>query len=183
MGCAIAHVALRAGYRVILEDVSPSALENGVAWITRALDDDVSGGRLDAPERSKALLRLATAHSAKEACREADLVIETVADEEEVKLELFTIFDKFGKPGAIFASTTEAFSISELADITVCPERCVGMRFFGATSRHERMELVRGRQTSDESACVCGEVAQRLGMEVTVTKEERSISVSGGSSV
>src|ERR1700758_1389530 len=145
LGCAISQFALRAGYRVILEDISPAALENGIALITCALDDDVSRGTWDAAGRDEALLRLTTAPSTEDACREADLVIETVADEEELKLELFTIFDKFARPGAIFASTTKTFSITDLADITVCAERCIGMRFFGdASPRLERTELVRG---------------------------------------
>jgi 3-hydroxyacyl-CoA dehydrogenase len=72
--------------------------------------------------------KLVTAHSVEQAVREADLIIEAVADELEMKLELFTIFDKFAKPAAIFASTTDSIRISDLADMTFCPECCIGMR-------------------------------------------------------
>ena len=178
-GCGIAHLGVRAGYRLILEDIVPSSLEQGMAWVARALDDDVSQGRLDAAGCDNALLRLTTAHSAENACREADLVIETVADEEELKLELFTIFDKFAKPGAIFASTTKTLSITALAAITVCPERCIGTRFSGGVAPWEAVEIVRGRETSEETVRACREVARRCGMRANVTYEQESASASG----
>ena len=80
---------------------------------------------------------------------EAELIIETVSDEMEMKIELFTIFDKFAKPGAIFASTTTSLRITDLAAVTFRPERCIGMRFFTDFAQHTgRLELVKGRETS-----------------------------------
>jgi len=173
MGRGIAYAALVAGYRTVLEDVSLSALQQGNAWISQTLGDDVAHGKIPVAVRDAALANLTASISAEDASREADLIIEAVADEEEMKLELFTIFDKFAKPGAILASTTISLSITELAEITFCQERCVGMHFFADTSGAQRIELVRGRATSEETIAACYEVGKRMGREVSVRTEEQ----------
>jgi 3-hydroxybutyryl-CoA dehydrogenase len=173
LGRGIAYAALLAGYRTVLEDVSLSALQQGNAWIVQTLADDVAHGKIAAADRDAALANLTASISAEDASREADLIIEAVADEEEMKLELFTIFDKFAKPGAILASTTTSLSITELAEITFCQERCIGMRFFADTRGTQRLELVRGRATSEETIVACYEVGRRMGREVSVRTEEQ----------
>lgn len=180
LGRRIAHAAAVGGFRTILEDISPSALEQGIAWIVQALGDEVSRGIVGAVARDAALTNLSTANSAEDASRDADLIIETVSDEMEMKIELFTIFDKFAKPGAIFASTTASLSIAELAAVTFCPERCIGMRFFTDTQHAERLELVKGRETSEETLAACREVGRRMGREVSVLSEEQVMSASAG---
>jgi 3-hydroxybutyryl-CoA dehydrogenase len=173
LGREIAYDALLAGYRTVLEDVSLPALQQEIAWIVQALGDDVAHGKIPATVRNAALANLTASISAEDASREADLIIETVADEEEMKLELFTIFDKFAKPGAILASTTRTLSITELAEMTFCQERCIGMLFFSDTSGAQRLELVRGRATSEETVAACCDVGRRMGREVSVRIEEQ----------
>jgi 3-hydroxybutyryl-CoA dehydrogenase len=178
LGRRIAYAAVLAGYHTILEDVSPSAPEQGIAWIAQSLDDEVSCGKIGAAVRDAALANLSAAHSAEDASREADLIIETVSDEMEMKIELFTIFDKFAKPGAIFASTTTSLSIADLAGVTFCPERCIGMRFSTDAQKTERLELVKGPKTSEETIEACREVGRRQGKEISVRSEEQILSAS-----
>lgn len=180
LGCRIAHGALIAGYRAILEDISPSALEQGIARIAQALADDLARGKISAAVRDAALANLSTAHSAEDASREADLIIETVSDEMEMKIELFTIFDKFAKPGVIFASTTASLSITDLAAITFCPEHCIGMRFTFDPRSASRLELVTGLKTSAETVAACREVGRCMGREVSVLSDEQVASASAG---
>lgn len=180
LGCRIAHGALIAGYRAILEDISPSALEEGIARIAQALADDLARGKISAAVRDAALANLSTAHSAEDASREADLIIETVSDEMEMKIELFTIFDKFAKPGVIFASTTASLSITDLAAITFCPEHCIGMRFTFDPRSASRLELVTGLKTSAETVAACREVGRCMGREVSVLSDEQVASASAG---
>jgi 3-hydroxyacyl-CoA dehydrogenase len=179
-GRRITYSSVLAGYRTILEDISPSTLEQGIGWIAEALGDAVSRGKISAATRDVALVNINTANSAEDASRDADLIIETVSDEMEMKIELFTIFDKFAKPGAIFASSTTSLSITELAAVTFCPERCIGMRFIGDAQLVERLELVKGRETSEETIAACGEVGRRMGMQVSVLGEEQVLSASNG---
>ena len=180
LGRRIACASALAGYRTILEDISPSTLEQSIAWIAQSLGDGVSRGKTSATARIAALANLVTASSAEDASRDADLIIETVSDEMEIKIELFTIFDKFAKPGAIFASTTTSLSITDLAGITFCPERCIGMRFIAGAQNAERLELVKGSETSDVIIAACREVGRRMGREVSVLSQDQVLSTGKG---
>jgi|HubBroStandDraft_1064217.scaffolds.fasta_scaffold22848_3 3-hydroxybutyryl-CoA dehydrogenase len=178
LGCTLAHASLLAGYRTILEDISPSALEQGIAGIAQAFGDDHGRGKIDLAVRGTALANLTTANSAEDASREADLIIETVSDEMEMKIELFTIFDKFAKPGAILASTTASLSITDLAAVTFCPERCIGMRLIANGQIAAHLELVKGRETSEETILACREVGRRMRREVSVLSDKEIVPAS-----
>ncbi|HXM97272.1 MAG TPA: 3-hydroxyacyl-CoA dehydrogenase NAD-binding domain-containing protein [Candidatus Dormibacteraeota bacterium] len=158
VGREIALAALCGGYRTILEDVSPEVLENARQWIEQCLQP---GLQPNFPEMEQ----FSTASNVNDGIREADLIIDAVADELEMKLELFTIFDKFAKPGAIFASATSAESIGDFSDVTLYRERCVGLRFL-RDSGTQQMKIVRTSLTSDETVQACEEVARRMGLEI-----------------
>ena len=176
LGREIALAALLGGYRVVLEDVSREMLEKGIAHISQSLGERVDRHGLSPQEKESILARFSTANRADEVCRVADMLIETVPDEMEVKLEIFTIFDKFAKPGAILASGT-SLSITEIASITFRTEDCIGMRFANPASRITRVVLVRGADTSDATIAACTEVARRMGLEVAITCESAQPSV------
>jgi 3-hydroxyacyl-CoA dehydrogenase len=159
-GREIACAALLAGYRTILEDVSESRLAQAVAWISNAAN-------LDAEARS----RLVVSRAIEEAVRDADLIIEAVAEEMEMKIEMFTIFDKFSKPGAILASTSSSLAIAELAAATFCPERCIGMRFVANVGSAGEIELVGTPETSEETIARCREFGRRMGGEISVVRD------------
>jgi 3-hydroxybutyryl-CoA dehydrogenase len=171
MGRGIAYAAAFGGYKTVLEDISPAMLKQATTWITKAFDEGVSRGKVDASVRDTALKNLSTASKVEDAIREADLIIEAVPEEMEMKIELFTIFDKFGKPGAIFASNTSSLSISDMSDVVVHRERCIGLHFFNPVPKMKLIEIVRTPQTSDETVSVCREVGSRMGKEVVVVRE------------
>ncbi len=157
LGREIAALALLAGYRTILEDVSDSRLEHAAAALSRLGGEDCS--------------HLITANTVEDAVRDADLIVEAVAEEMEMKIELFTIFDKFAKPGAILASSSPSLSIADMASVTFCAERCIGMRFPAPTDGKNILELVRAPETSEETVAACSEVARRMGKETAVLNE------------
>ena len=171
MGRGIAYAAVLGGYRTVLEDVSPTMLEEGVAYIRETLEEGVARGKVTPEQRERSLANLSTAHSVEDTCRLADLLIEAVPEEMELKLEIFTIFDKFGLPGAIFASNTSSLSITEMAAITFRAENCVGMHFFNPVPKMKLVEVVRGLETSDETVAACAELGRRMGKEVVVVRE------------
>jgi 3-hydroxybutyryl-CoA dehydrogenase len=171
MGRGIAYASALGGYRTILEDISQSKIQQAVAWIQRAFDEGVSRGKVEAAIRGAALKQLTTANKVEDAIREADLIIEAVPEEMEMKMELFTIFDKFAKANAIFASNTSSLSITEMSDVTVYRERCIGMHFFNPVPKMKLIELVKTQLTSDETVATCREVGRRMGKEVVVVKD------------
>jgi len=171
MGRGIAYAAALGGYRTILEDVMPETLAKGMAWIKQSLDEGVSRGKVEAPARDAALALIETSSSVENVCREADFLIEAVPEEMELKLELFTLFDKFAKPKAVLASNTSSLSVAEMAEMTYRPELCVGMHFFNPVPKMRLIEIVKAPKTSDEAIAICREVGAKMGKEVVIVKE------------
>ena len=171
MGRGIAYAAALGGYRTILEDVMPENLANGRAWIKRALEEGVSRGKVLPEGAAAAFARIETVSTVEAACREADFLIEAVPEEMELKLELYTLFDKFARPYAVLASNTSSLSIGEMAEMTYRPELCVGMHFFNPVPKMRLIEVVRAPKTSDATISRCREVGARMGKEVVVVKE------------
>ncbi len=171
MGRGIAYAAALGGYRTILEDNAATALEQGLAYIREALEEGGARGKVTPQQKESALAGLGTARSVADACREADLVIEAVPEEMELKIEIFTLLDKFAKPGSIFASNTSSLSITEMAAVTCRPEKCVGMHFFNPVPKMKLLEVVRALETSEDTLAACREVGRRMGKEVVVVRE------------
>jgi 3-hydroxybutyryl-CoA dehydrogenase len=171
MGRGIAYASSLGGYRTILEDVMPETLANGTTWIKRALEEGVTRGKVKPEESTAALARIETVSTVEEACRESDFLIEAVPEEMELKLELYTLFDKFACPSAVLASNTSSLPIAEMAEMTYRPELCVGMHFFNPVPKMRLIEIVRAPKTSDQTITICREVGARMGKEVVVVKE------------
>jgi 3-hydroxybutyryl-CoA dehydrogenase len=160
-GQAIALLALRAGYKVLLEDFSVTTIETAEAAIQQSLAADSGSSPEGAASRPDRLANLSTSNRVEDAIRDADLIIETAADEMETKLELFTLFDRFARPNAILATTSKLHPISEIAEITACPDRCVALHFQRPPAPI-RKDLIPGARTSPETIATCQAVLAAL---------------------
>jgi 3-hydroxybutyryl-CoA dehydrogenase len=172
-GRAIAFNAAVSGYDTVLEDVSAERLAKAASWIAQNSESCDARGNLGTEGCDVAAGRFSLAHTVEAAIRGADLIIETLPDEMEMQVELFTILDKFAKPNAIFA-TTGMLSVTELAEVTFCADRCIGMRFPENVEGTKVVELTKGSDTSLETIAACAEVARRMGREVVVL-EDRAV--------
>jgi 3-hydroxybutyryl-CoA dehydrogenase len=171
MGRGIAYASALAGYHTVLEDISETRLEQASAQIRKSLDEGVSRGKVDPLSRDAAMKHFTTASKVEDAIRDAELIIEAVPEEIEMKLELFTIFDKFAKANAIFASNTSSLSITEMSDVTVYRERCIGMHFFNPVPKMKLIELIKTPLTSEETVATCREVGRRMGKDAVVVRD------------
>jgi 3-hydroxybutyryl-CoA dehydrogenase len=171
MGRRIAHAALAGGYRTILEDVLPERLAAAQEEIRRRVNEEGGDGRRSAESKERMSARLSTAASVDVACREADLVMEALPEELEMKIDVFCILEKFARPGAILATSTASFSITEIAAVTTRGGQCVGLHFVDTEPKAKVLEIVRGRETSEETVEACREVGRRMGREVVVVYE------------
>jgi 3-hydroxybutyryl-CoA dehydrogenase len=131
----IASRALRGGLNVVIDDVSDARLET----ISRNLQGSHSA--------------LTLTQSVESAIRAADFLIDALPDDLEVKLELFTLFDKFAKPNAIFI-TTGSIPIDDLAAITFCPDRCIAVTL-APNGDESTVELIPAQQTSSHTLTTC----------------------------
>lgn len=171
MGRGIAHAASLGGFRVTLQDVGSGVLESALEEIQKEMQKAVERDRLDEGEMHEGLERIAITESLEEAVEEADLVIEAVPEEMELKLEIFGRLDKLCPERAVLATNTSTMSPTEIAAATSRPERCIAMHFFNPAHKMKLVELVRGLETADETVEVARSVAERMGKE-TVEVEE-----------
>lgn len=178
LGRAMAYAVAASGFCTILEDMSGQRLEQGWAWIRQSFEEEVARGKITVRQKDAAIARFSFARSVEDASREADLVIEAAPEEMELKLEIFTLLDKFAKPGSIFASSSSSLSIGEMAAITFRPEKCVGMSFVDTVAQKNFLEIICAPQTSLETIETCSAVGRRIGKEIVVIREpvDRSIS-------
>jgi 3-hydroxybutyryl-CoA dehydrogenase len=174
IGPRIAYVAALAGYKTILQGVSPELLEEGVVFIRHTLDADVAAGIITPQQRAAATANLESSRSVEDVCRKADLLIDATQEESEVKLEIFTLFDKFAKPDAILASTSLTIPISDLAEITFRAENCVGLRFGTAVPQSKALEIIRTAETSEATVTTCVDVARSMKREAVVVQGDFS---------
>ena len=171
LGRGIAYTAALAGYCAVLEDILPGSLRSAAAEIRYQLVQAAELGAITKPEAEAAFKRVEYASTVEDAARRADLVIESVPEEMESKLEIFTLLDRVSKPATILASNTKTLSISEFASITYRAKKIIGMRFVHPVDEMQQLEIVRVQETDDETLAACTEVGRRMGKEVMVVQD------------
>jgi 3-hydroxybutyryl-CoA dehydrogenase len=156
MGAGIAQVVAASGRRVSLHDAAPGAVERGLAAIEKSLARLAEKGGADPAE---VLARIEPAAE----LVPADLLIEAVVEDAAVKEELFRRADALLPPAAILASNTSSIPITSLAAATGRPDRVIGMHFFNPVPVLKLVEVIRGLETSDETAAAIVALAGELG--------------------
>jgi 3-hydroxybutyryl-CoA dehydrogenase len=172
MGHGIAQVHAATGLEVVLYEPELARAEAGRERIAGNLARAVAKGKLDDAERDATLGRISLADD-EGAVRDADLVIEAVFEDVDVKTKLWRELDRLAPPQAIFATNTSSISIARLAE-AVDPERrtrFVGMHFFSPVPVMPLVELIRGPDTTDATEAAIRELAARLGKQVIVSAD------------
>lgn len=161
MGAGIAMCFANAGIPVWLSDASGEALERGLAGIRRQYESAVRKGRLAAEEMEKRLERIRRAEGM-EGAAQADVIVEAVYEDAEVKRAVFARIDEAAAPGALLATNTSTLDIDEIAGATKRPESVLGLHFFSPAPVMKLVEVVRGRATSGEALAAAMELARGL---------------------
>ena len=162
MGNGIAHVAARAGYRVILADVNQDALRRGLETISRNLDREVAKNKLSISDKSEVFSRIAGTPDIGR-LSESDFVIEAIIEDLEAKTQLLQLLDRMVRPDVVLASNTSSISITKMASKTQRPDRTIGMHFMNPVPVMSLVEVVRGLATSDETCQVTKRLAESFG--------------------
>jgi 3-hydroxybutyryl-CoA dehydrogenase len=149
MGSGIAQVCAMASYNVILHDIKDEFVQKGIGNIQKNLNRQVEKGRLEESEKETILSRIITSVSLENASK-ADLVIEAVVENMDVKTQLFKMLDQFAPDHTILASNTSSLPITEIAAATERPEKVIGMHFMNPVPVMKLVEIIRGLQTSDD---------------------------------
>jgi 3-hydroxybutyryl-CoA dehydrogenase len=162
MGSGIAQVFAQAGFTVRLHDAAPAAIDRARSGIEKSLGRFVEKGKLAAADRDAALGRLQPAASL-DALADADYVVEAVAEQMEIKRQIFVRLDALTRPDVILTSNTSSISITALGAVTKRPDRVLGMHFMNPVPLMALVELIRGQATSDASMNVATELCRTLG--------------------
>ncbi|MCZ4259562.1 3-hydroxybutyryl-CoA dehydrogenase [Limimaricola sp. G21655-S1] len=170
MGNGIAHVFARAGYDVVLTDISAEALQQAVALIGRNLDRQISKGTLSEAEKSEALGRISTTQTLTD-LGPCDLIIEAATEREAVKTAIFEELVPHLAPHTILTSNTSSISITRLASRTDRPEKFMGFHFMNPVPVMQLVELIRGIATDDETFRACLDVVERLGKTAATSED------------
>jgi 3-hydroxybutyryl-CoA dehydrogenase len=171
MGAGIAQVAAVAGHDVSLQDLSDGALARGRRQIEDSLARLEAKGRIDPEARAAALERISTTTDL-DGAAEAELVVEAVFEDIEVKREVFRKLDKLAPEGTVLATNTSAIPITAIAAATGRPESVVGTHFFSPVPMMALCELVRGRRTSDETLVRARAFAEACGKTTVVVQRD-----------
>lgn len=170
MGRGIAYASALGGFRTLLHDVSPDALQGALTAIGHDLDEGVRRGKVEASLASAARSRI-TLEPNFERIREADFVIEAVPEDIRIKLETFSRLDSLCRREVVLATNTSALSVTEIAAATSRPSRVVGMHFFNPVPKMKLVELVRALETDTEALGTAATVAARMGKETVTVRE------------
>lgn len=161
MGNGIAQVCATYGYQVTLIDVVPEQLDLAMASIKKSVEKLHSKGRLTDEQREAALANITTATEIGAAAG-ADLVIEAVIENHDIKKRVFAELDERTRPEVILASNTSSISITELGAATRRPDKVIGMHFMNPVPLMKLVEIIRALQSSDETAATVIALAEAL---------------------
>ncbi|WP_417687920.1 3-hydroxybutyryl-CoA dehydrogenase [Roseibium sp.] len=170
MGSGIAHVCALAGYDVALSDISMDRIESGLANINGNMARQVQKGQISEDVRSAALDRISPAEDL-DLLSDADLVIESAVENEQVKRKIFSQLCPILKPEAMLATNTSSISITRLAASTDRPERFIGIHFMNPVPIMELVELVRGIATEDETFEAAKGFVAKVGKTIAVAED------------
>jgi len=150
MGSGIAQAALQAGYEVILSDVNSEILEKAAHDIKKNFDQLVKKGKSE-QKQSDEMYRKMNISSKISDASDADLIIEAVPEDINLKRNIFKQLDTIAKPEAIIATNTSSISITEVAACSKRPEKVIGMHFFNPAAVMKLLEVTKGYLTHQET--------------------------------
>jgi 3-hydroxybutyryl-CoA dehydrogenase len=171
MGGGIAQLCAQQGLDAVITDISRELSDNAKARIAAGLAKRVEKGKVSAEEKEAVLARIATAGDLAPAA-EADIVIESIVENLEIKKKIFSELDKVARPETVLATNTTSLSISAMAEATNRPDKVVQMHFFNPPVIMKLVEIMPGRATSKETLEIAASFAKLLGKDPVVCKNE-----------
>lgn len=163
MGHGIAQVAGQAGYQVRLRDIEAARVEAGLDEIAATLAEGVDRGKVDPDERTATLERIEGTTDLANAAEDADIVVEAVPEDQELKQEVLAEAAEHAPDDALLATNTSSLSITAIAAGTPAPERVLGLHFFNPVHLMDLVEVVLGERTGAPAIETAHEFVDRIG--------------------
>jgi len=178
MGRGIAYLSALAGYDTVIHDVDGAALDAAKASVESTLKKGVEKGKVADAAAREALGRIQLASELEPAVRTADLIIEAVPEDLDLKMNIFAQADVICSEETILASNTSSISITKLAKSVERRAQFVGMHFFNPPHAMKLVEIVRGERTSDQTIDEARKVAEKMGKQPIVVRDSPGFATS-----
>ena len=163
MGNGIAHTFAQKGFNVNLVDISADALEKAINTIKKNLDRMVQKEKITEQEKAQTISNLSIFTDIQEGVKNAELVVEAATENVDLKLKIFGQLDTVCNKNTILASNTSSISITEIAVATNRAEKVIGMHFMNPVPIMKLVEVIRGKETSDEVTSTIMQMSKDLG--------------------
>ena len=177
MGSGIAQVAAEAGYEVAMRDIEDRFVQNGFTIIRKNYERAISKGKMNKEQSEAILARIKGAVDLAQAVQGADVVIEAVIENMELKRKVYQELDRYCAPQTILASNTSGLSITEIASVTKRPGKVVGMHFFNPVPVMKLVELIKGQATLPETYELIRGLAEKMGKTPIAVNEAPGFAV------
>jgi 3-hydroxybutyryl-CoA dehydrogenase len=171
MGHGIVQVAAQAGYWVMMRDIEEEFLKRGLDSINNSLRLMKEKGKISAEEINNILARIKTTLSLEEAAKNSDLVIEAVPENMDLKKRLFEDLDRMCPPHTVLATNTSSLSVTAIASTTKRPDKIIGMHFASPVQVMMGVEIIKGRDTSEETLQIIKEVSKKMGKDFFIASD------------
>lgn len=171
MGSGIAQTFAAAGKTVFLYDVSEKALEKAQYGIEKSLSRFVKAGHLSEEAKSKAAANIHTYTDLSEAVQSAELVVEAIPENLELKKKMFQELDELTGKEVILATNTSELSVTAIAAATSRPDQVIGMHWFNPAPVMKLIEIVKGIDTSDQTIEAIRLLSEEIGKETVLVKD------------
>jgi 3-hydroxybutyryl-CoA dehydrogenase len=162
MGHGIALVSAQAGFDVILRDIKDEFVQKGISKIDKFLTKSIEKERITETDKKKIMSKIKGTTKLSD-MKDADLIIEAIFENVQVKKELFKELDKICKKDCILASNTSTIPITDLASVTNRSEKFIGMHFMNPVPIMKLVEVIRGLRTNDATAKLIHELSEKMG--------------------
>ena len=162
MGNGITQVAACAGIEVVMIDIKQEFVDRGISTIEKSLAKLVSKERMSQEDADSARAKISTS-TERSVCSDVDLVVEAVPEILDLKISIFSELDGICKPDCILASNTSSISISTIAESTNRADKVIGMHFMNPVPIMKLVEVINGKDTSEEVTASVLEAAERMG--------------------
>lgn len=151
MGSGIVNLLLRSGFDAILWDINDDAIQQGLSAIRKTFAYPIKKGKMAEEDLDKLIQEHLTTTISIEDMGKVDLVIEAVLEDMKIKQDLWKGLEGICRPDAVFGTNTSALPISEMASVLTDPGRMIGLHFFNPAERMQLLEIICGKDTSDQT--------------------------------
>jgi enoyl-CoA hydratase/3-hydroxyacyl-CoA dehydrogenase len=172
MGHGIAQISAMAGYNVALRDIEQSFLDKAMDKIKWSLSKLVEKQKLTQTDADKIFGRIIPIVDLRQALKDADLIVEAVPEDINLKRKVYTEVDKYAESKTVYASNTSTLPITEMAALTLRPERFIGVHFFNPPQLMPLVEVIPGKVTNQSTTDMAMDFVKRIGKQPVLCRKD-----------